>query len=62
MEDMYLTPRLITYRTTVSQPQGQANKHKQRRGEFQEHVIVMRRTRKQLSQSHITSQTQYSEP
>jgi len=31
---------LITYRTTISQPQDQASKHKQRRGEFRDHVIV----------------------
>jgi hypothetical protein len=34
MEDIYLTSRLITYRTTVSQPQGRASKHKQRKDKF----------------------------
>jgi len=38
MEGMYLTPRLLTYWTTVSQPQGQASKHKQRKAEIWEHV------------------------
>lgn len=40
IEGMYLTPEIITYRTAISQPHGQASKHKQRRSEFREHVIV----------------------
>jgi hypothetical protein len=32
MKGMYLTPGFLTYRTTISQSQGQASKHKQRRG------------------------------
>ena len=40
IEGMYMTLGIITYRTAISQRQGQASKYKQQRGEFREHIIV----------------------